>query len=514
MAKRIKLALLMVLAGCLAACGNMPAQKLAPTLTYALAPSATLARPATPTGTAAPTRAPTATTSPIPSATSTPAPTPTPALTLFEKFKLFPWVDYAPTHYNPPGEIPTEEQITDDLKVLYAAGFRGIVTYGSGGVLAEVPRLAREAGFQGVVMGIWAPDDASETEAAVRALPYVDGYVAGNEGISFDRYDYATLEQAVTALRKATSKPVTTTEVFTQYFKNPKLLTLGDWVFPNAHPYWQQITDPLQASKWTQSTFEALVQKAGSTPVILKEVGLPSAGAPKLSEYQQAEYYVRLRESGVAFVYFEAFDQFWKTEDKVGPHWGLFAADRSAKVASQYILRGYPPFYIYADAKAPYNHFVPEGFMGCTSGIKVSQNDATHPYSGTTSIKITYTPCPPSWAGIYWWDPPGSNWCAKPGGFDLTGWTKLTFWARGEKGDEPVEFKVGGLQKANGDACDTMTVAKTTYPLTLTTEWTQYTIPLFGEPLDHLAGGFVWVTDSDKPITIYLDEIRFEWSGQ
>jgi hypothetical protein len=285
---------------------------------------------------------------------------------------------------------------------------------------------------------------------------------------------------------------------------------LGDWLFPNAHPYWQNITDPAQAVGWTQNTFKALSDKAGGLPVILKEVGLPTGGAPRVSEYQQAEYYTRLREQDVRFIYFEAFDQPWKDEDKVGPHWGLFNADRSPKVASDYVLTGYPPFYVYADLNAPYNHFVPEGFMGCTQGIRVDQNDTSAPYSGTSSIRITWSPCGAGWGGIYWWDPPGGNWCEKPGGFDLNGWTKLTFWAKGKNGGETVEFKVGGLQKANGDPCDSIEVPVTTNPLTLTDQWTQYTIPLYGQWLDHVVGGFVWVTNSTDPITIYLDEIRFE----
>lgn len=480
-------------------------------------------QPPAPTPTNTPVAIPSATQTEIPSITPTstlpptltptlpPTLTPTPTLTLFDKFSLFPWVDYSPTNYNPSGLTPTDAQIKTDLQLLYSAGFRGVVTYSAGGIFADIPGIARQVGFEGVVMGIYIPGDPTETAAAMKALPYVDGYVVGNEGLSFDRYDYKTLESAIIDLRQKSGKPVTTTEIFSQYFKNEKLLSLGDWIFPNAHPYWQNITDPVQALKWTQNTYNALTAKAGNTPVILKELGLPTSGAPKLSEFQQAEYYARLRESTVKFVYFEAFDQSWKAEDKVGPHWGLFNADRSPKVASNYILRGYPPFYVYADYKAPYNHFVPEGFMGCTHGIKVDENDTSNPHSGSSAIKITFNPCSPGFGGIYWWDPPEGNWCQKPGGFDLTGWTKLTFWARGSKGGESVEFKVGGLHKANGDPCDSMLQPQTTYPFSLTNEWTQYTISLYGEALDHIAGGFVWVTDSTTPITFYLDDIKFEW---
>jgi hypothetical protein len=249
--------------------------------------------------------------------------------------------------------------------------------------------------------------------------------------------------------------------------------------------------------------------------VIFKEVGLPTAGNPRVSEYQQATYYAHLRDSQVRFVYFEAFDQPWKTEDGAGTSWGLFNSDRSVKVASQYIMRGFPPFYVYDDADSPHNHFVPEGFMGCWQGIQMDQESSDSPHSGKTAIKLSYSlrsSCSDLWAGIYWWDPPGSNWCEVPGGFDLTGMTRLTFWARGERGGEISEFKVGGLMTASGGECDSIVISPSTYKLTLTSEWQQYTIPLYGAPLTKVVGGFVWVSNSPDPITIYLDDIRYEWA--
>ncbi len=41
-------------------------------------------------------------------------------------------------------------------------------------------------------MGIWSPGDALETENAISQANSVDGYVVGNEGLFFGRYDLAT----------------------------------------------------------------------------------------------------------------------------------------------------------------------------------------------------------------------------------------------------------------------------------------------------------------------------------
>jgi exo-beta-1,3-glucanase (GH17 family) len=143
--------------------------------------------------------------------------------------------------------LPSLEAIAEDLRVLYDAGFRGIVTYSAGGIFGDIPRLAREAGFDGVVMGIWTPGDPDETLSAINAAPFIDGYVVGNEGIYFNRYDFATLEAAIRDLRQKTNKWVTTTEVISLY-GDPNILGVGDWIFPNVHPYWQGIVDPLDAA--------------------------------------------------------------------------------------------------------------------------------------------------------------------------------------------------------------------------------------------------------------------------
>ncbi|MBN1200621.1 MAG: hypothetical protein JXJ20_02075 [Anaerolineae bacterium] len=440
---------------------------------------------------------------------------------LIQKFDSFPWVAYSPTNYNPesdPPVVPADADMAEDLRVLYEAGFRGIVTYGAGGVLSNVPRLAREAGFEGVVMGIWTPGDPDETMAAVTAAADVDGYVVGNEGINFGRYDFDTLKAAIIDLREQTGKPVTTTDVVSLYSTDEALLTVGDWIFPTVHPYWQNYLDPVEAFDWTQEKYDGLQALTGDIAVVLKEVGLPTAGDEDLSEYQQAEYYLYMRDSGIRFVYFEAFDQPWKVEDGVGEHWGLFASDRTPKAAANYITKGYPPFYVYADFEAPDNHFVPEGWMGCYNDIDVDEEDQSNPHSGSDAIRITYTPsasCNAGWAGIYWWYPPGSDWCEEKGGYNLRGWTRLTFWARGENGGEIAQFKVGGLRTAAGDVCDSMENPKETDMMRLSAEWQQYTISLYRQDLSHIMGGFVWVTNTTEPTTtIYLDDIRFEWSEE
>ncbi|HML23384.1 MAG TPA: hypothetical protein PKD09_17140 [Aggregatilinea sp.] len=437
---------------------------------------------------------------------------------LYQKFTDFSWIAYAPTHYDPTvGSMPAEQDISDDLQMLFDVGFRGVVTYGSEGTMAEIPRLARGVGFQGVVMGIWTPGSEAETAAAVAAVDYVDGYVVGNEGLYNDRYDFATLEAAMADLKAQTGKPVTTTEVQPLYEKDVEngVLDVGDWVFPNIHPFWAHVTDPADAAQWTKIQYENLLDAVGAErPVVFKEVGLPTAGAESTSELRQAEYYFRLKETPVVFVYFEAFDQPWKVEGGgVGAHWGLFLNDRSPKAGIEELFSGSrPPVYIYSDAQSSDNRFYPSGFMGCYYNLHMEEGYSENPHSGSTAIQIDYKyyGCTEGWGGIYWWTPASCNWQQMPCGIDLSGWTKLTFWARGEQGNEYVEFKVGGLCNAGQTLCDSLNPAISTGLISLSNVWTQYTIYLDNADLSRIGGGFVFVTNDRKDITIYLDDIRFE----
>lgn len=448
---------------------------------------------------------------------------------LFEKLAAFPWVAYSPTHYDhDTNEMPTAQDIEEDLRVLYDAGFRGIVTSEARDILAQIPRMARNAGFEGVIMGIENPGDATEIEAAVQAAPDVDGYVVGKEGLSFRSYPADVLEQAMVSLREQTGKPTTTSEPASYYLDDETLLQLGDWIFPTANPYFgAEKTNPIDAIRWTQEAFDSLQNIASGKLVIFREVGLPTEGQPELegpnglSEYQQAEFYARLRDSAVNFVFTEAFDQPWRTMDPVESHWGLFRDDRTPKVVVDYVVQGLPPFYVYADAGAPHNHFVPEGWMGCIEGIEVEEDDQTDPYLGTSAIRITYqsqSQCSDKWAGIYWWYPPQKKpdedvvWYrdSRGEGYDLRGYTKLTFWAKGENGGEIIECKVGGLSNENKEIVDSLEEPVTSYNIILTDTWEPYTISLYRRDLSHVAGGFIWTTASAGPNTIYLDEIRFE----
>ena len=169
-------------------------------------------------------------------------------------------------------------------------------------------------------------------------------------------------------------------------------------------------------------------------------------------------------------------------------------------------------FIIYEDIMTADNHYIPSGWMGDYDDIVLDENWRDNPHSGITCVKIIYSAKVSQgarWAGIYWQNPP-NNWGTIDGGFDLTGMTKLTFWVRGEVGGERAEFKVGGI---TGKYADSLQPAATSRVITLTNEWTPYSIDLEGKDLSYITGGFCWVTSmrsNPDGCTIYIDDIKFE----
>jgi hypothetical protein len=168
-------------------------------------------------------------------------------------------------------------------------------------------------------------------------------------------------------------------------------------------------------------------------------------------------------------------------------------------------------FDIYTEKSAPTNHFIPSGWMGDYGDLRLDDSSKEKPHAGTTCIKWTYNAKATqgaNWTGVFW-QAPANNWGNKSGGFDLTGYKRLTFWARGTKGDETInEFKVGGITGEYGDS-DAQSIG----PVVLTKEWKQYTIDLADKNLSHIIGGFAWAAPRDinpDGFVIYLDDIRFE----
>ena len=103
-------------------------------------------------------------------------------------------------------------------------------------------------------------------------------------------------------------------------------------------------------------------------------------------------------------------------------------------------------------------------------------------------------------------------------GMDLTGATKITFYAKGEKGGEVIDFITCGFGY-NGDTG----LVEVNYPdstekqscfVTLSTEWEKYEIDLSDCDLSYIGCGFGYALSKahsgEGDFVFYMDEICFE----
>lgn len=183
----------------------------------------------------------------------------------------------------------------------------------------------------------------------------------------------------------------------------------------------------------------------------------------------------------------------------------------SAEEAKPAVKQEVKVFNVYADKQSSDNHYIPSGWMGDVGDVKMNDQFTGGPHSGTTSIQFIYSAKKTQnngWVGVYWQNP-ANNWGAKAGGFDLTGMTKLTFWAKGAKGNEVIDkVIVGGISGVYPDS-DRIEAG----PFILTTQWQQFSVNLAEKKLSYISGGFGWVMNAEinsGGAEFYLDDIKYE----
>lgn len=164
------------------------------------------------------------------------------------------------------------------------------------------------------------------------------------------------------------------------------------------------------------------------------------------------------------------------------------------------------PLHIYADTGTR-PLYASTGRLGNQTALELDDSWDVDPRSGKTCIRVSYTD-PGDWALAAWQNPPG-NWGDMAGGYDLSRAHKLTFWAKGEKGGEKVEFMVGTEQGANAVAKDTLKA--TTGQVRLKNQWKKYAILLEKYDRSRLITAFLFrIEGQGQPVVFYLDDVQFE----
>lgn len=219
----------------------------------------------------------------------------------------------------------------------------------------------------------------------------------------------------------------------------------------------------------------------------------------------------------------------WVTNRCANPQGATFYLDDIMFEADPY-LPAPPPLHgatlnVYTDAAAQDNYYIPSLWTGdgAVEGlVQLTECWGQDAHSGQTSIKISYTNKVLGWAGMNWVHP-AENTGDLPGGLDLTGAKRLSFWARTDTPGATIKIVIGGIgYQTNylGEAqckLEHQEFADSVCPaiqkeFRLSPTWTRYVIDLqeFSDrDLDRVVGGFGWV--ATEPLVFYLDDITYEF---
>jgi exo-beta-1,3-glucanase (GH17 family)/cellulose synthase/poly-beta-1,6-N-acetylglucosamine synthase-like glycosyltransferase len=256
-------------------------------------------------------------------------------------------VSYAPfgpeTDPNGGGEARAE-QIRSDLKLL-APLTRSIRLYSSTGGVELVPPIAAEFGLR-VTVGAWIDKHADRNEREIASAialakhnSNVKSVIVGNETIYRADQTVPELIKKIHRVKRATSVPVSTGEIWNVWIEHPELVSAVDYIAAHILPYWEGFSSA-EVVDQTIRIYDKLRRTYPGKRIVIAEFGWPSAGY----NYHKAEpgrteqavvlrdFVARAQALGLEYNIIEAIDQPWKTfEGGVGPYWGLFDAARHPK---------------------------------------------------------------------------------------------------------------------------------------------------------------------------------------
>ncbi len=248
-----------------------------------------------------------------------------------------------PAPFNPEQGITlSEQELAAVLRDARGLGFSAVIPFGSTG-LENLPRLAREQGFQFVVGAVYWYDVATldhEIQAVVRMKDFVDLVVVGSEGLREGRYTIGELERVMDRVGRLTGKPVVTAESIDQFIAHPELARLGAATYVNIHPWFAGIRDPIAGAEYVADQVSRLRESVGPDRlVVVREAWWPTGGGdPAATEANQVAFFAALRARGVAVMAPEFHDQFWKLiEGPQGQYWGVRDSKGNPKPIEQWL---------------------------------------------------------------------------------------------------------------------------------------------------------------------------------
>ena len=223
-----------------------------------------------------------------------------------------------------------------------------IRTYSVEGILGDIPRLATQTDLD-VVVGVWLSSDARRNQQELKRLAkivptfnsQVKSIVVGNEVLLRKELTAFEIVNFIQRVRRIVGDniPITVAETWDIWLDNPALSQHVDFITAHVLPYWEGISAQA-APEYVISRYRELQQTFPDKPILLGEVGWPSAGRQRRdavpSQFNQTwfmRHFIDLAHAEKAqYFAMEAFDQPWKIhEGEVGRYWGIYNASRQPK---------------------------------------------------------------------------------------------------------------------------------------------------------------------------------------
>jgi len=241
------------------------------------------------------------------------------------------------------GEAPSPEEVARDVAIM-APHARGLRTYAAANGSQHVPAAAAREGLR-VVQGGWVSHEAAWNAAEMERLAAlakdhpgaVTRLLVGSEAVWRGDIGPGEMARMMADMRRRTGLPVSTSELWHVWLKQPALAEAADFLAVHLLPYWDGV--PVEAAPaYLLSRIEELRRAYPGKTVVVTEVGWPRHGPVRGGAVPSPENQARFldlwraatRGTDLEWYWLEGFDQPWKDveEEGLGGHWGLWHADR------------------------------------------------------------------------------------------------------------------------------------------------------------------------------------------
>ncbi len=269
-----------------------------------------------------------------------------------QKFNALSYEGYRPWESPLTDTFPTAQEVDTDLTML-GPTTRAIRTYAAIDGPADVPALAQKHGLK-VWQGIWLGGDRAHNavemargiDLARRYPETIERVIVGNEVLLRRDLPVDELTADIDHVKAQVHQPVAYADVSDFWEQFPQVAPHVDVVLIHLLPYWEDTPTGIDhAVGYVGQVYDRLHALFPTKQIAIGETGWPSRGRQRadalpgrVNEARFLREFIALsEEKGFDYNFIEAFDQDWKYESEgiVGANWGLFRADRTAKIPLQ-----------------------------------------------------------------------------------------------------------------------------------------------------------------------------------